>query len=131
MINKETLEELAENQSEIQGWGKYEDYSEQYAIKSAFINGYQLAQEIMYSEKEMKQYACQCVANFLSNSKNELEQSLIEVIISRFIEKLGVKHNIDEKYIMISYDKKDGTLDVWKQTNGSSILLEQILINDL
>jgi hypothetical protein len=55
----------------------------------------------------------------------------ISDVISRFIEKLGVNHNIDEKYIMISYDKRDGTLDVWKQTNGSSILLEQILINDL
>jgi len=31
----------------------------------------------------MKQYACQCVANFLSNSKNELEQKLVEVIIDR------------------------------------------------
>jgi transcription initiation factor TFIIIB Brf1 subunit/transcription initiation factor TFIIB len=69
----------------------------------------------------------------------KLEQNLdksneklhISDVISRFIEKLGVKHNIDEKYIMISYDKKDGTLDVWKQTSGSSILLEQILINDL
>jgi hypothetical protein len=74
----------------------------------------------------------------MEESKN-LEQNLdksneklhISDVISRFIEKLGVKHNIDEKYIMISYDKKDGTLDVWKQTNGSSILLEQILINDL
>ena len=76
---------------------------------------------------------------------NELKQKVEEIhrllsenealrqfdVIRRFIEKLGVKHNIDEKYIMISYDKKDGTLDVWKQTNGSSILLEQILINDL
>ena len=59
------------------------------------------------------------------------EKLHISDVISRFIEKLGVKHNIDEKYIMISYDKKDGTLDVWKQTSGSSILLEQILINDL
>jgi hypothetical protein len=74
----------------------------------------------------------------MEESKN-LEQNLdmsneklhISDVVSRFIEKLGVKHNIDEKYIMISYDKKNGTLDVWKQTNGSSILLEQILINDL
>ena len=76
--------------------------------------------------------------NKMEENKN-LEQNLdksneklhISDVISRFIEKLGVKHNIDEKYIMISYDKKDGTLDVWKQTSGSSILLEQILINDL
>jgi translation initiation factor 2 beta subunit (eIF-2beta)/eIF-5 len=40
-------------------------------------------QERMYSEKDMKQYAWQCVANFLSNSKNEVEQNLVEVIIDR------------------------------------------------
>ena len=54
-MKQETLEELAENQSEIQGWGKYEGASEQYAIKSAFINGYQLAQERMYSEEDLKE----------------------------------------------------------------------------
>jgi hypothetical protein len=69
--------------------------------------------------------------NLEQNLDKSNEKLHISDVISRFIEKLGVKHNIDEKYIMISYDKKDGTLDVWKQTSGSSILLEQILINDL
>jgi hypothetical protein len=34
-----TVEEAAEKESEVQGWGKYESTSEQYGIKQAFING--------------------------------------------------------------------------------------------
>jgi hypothetical protein len=46
---QETLEEVAEKESEVQGWGKYEGASEQYAIKSAYINGFD-ANERNYSK---------------------------------------------------------------------------------
>jgi hypothetical protein len=36
-----------------------------------------------YSEEDMQSFALQCVANFLSNTKNEVEISLVEVIIDR------------------------------------------------
>jgi hypothetical protein len=37
----------------------------------------------MYSEKDMKQYAWECVAFFLSDTENKVEQKLLEVIIDR------------------------------------------------
>lgn len=43
----------------------------------------QLQQKRMYSEEEVKQFAFECVANFLSNNENELEQDLVAVIIDR------------------------------------------------
>jgi len=49
-----TLEEFAEKETEIQGWGEYEGLSEQYAIKQAFINGAKWQAERMYSEEDMK-----------------------------------------------------------------------------
>jgi hypothetical protein len=36
-----------------------------------------------YSEEDMKQFAWECVANFLSNNVNEVEMALVEVIIDR------------------------------------------------
>ena len=36
-----------------------------------------------YSEEDMKQYAFQCVANFLSNNDNKVEIELVEIIIDR------------------------------------------------
>ena len=36
-----------------------------------------------YSEEDMKQFAFQCVANFLSNNDNKVEMSLVEVITDR------------------------------------------------
>jgi len=40
-------------------------------------------QERTYSEEDMKQFAWECVANFLSNNVNEVERALVEVIIDR------------------------------------------------
>jgi hypothetical protein len=54
-MEKETLKQFAEKETEIQGWGEYEGLSEQYAIKQAFINGTKWQSERMYSEKEVKQ----------------------------------------------------------------------------
>ncbi len=39
--------------------------------------------ERMYSEEDMKQFAWQCVANFLSNRDNKVERKLVDVIIDR------------------------------------------------
>jgi hypothetical protein len=36
-----------------------------------------------YSEEDMKQFAFECVANFLSNNDNKVEMSLVEVITDR------------------------------------------------
>lgn len=38
---------------------------------------------VIYTELDMKQYAMECVANFLSNDKNEIEMKLTEIIIDR------------------------------------------------
>ena len=38
----EEIEKLAEKESEVQGWGKYDGTSEQCGIKQAFINGAKL-----------------------------------------------------------------------------------------
>ena len=37
----------------------------------------------MYSEEDMKQFAWECVANFLSNDDNLVEIKLVEVISDR------------------------------------------------
>jgi hypothetical protein len=37
----------------------------------------------IYSEEDMKQFAWECVSNFLSNNVNEVEIALVEVIIDR------------------------------------------------
>ncbi len=38
----EEIEKIAEKESEVQGWGKYDGTSEQCGIKQAFINGAKL-----------------------------------------------------------------------------------------
>jgi hypothetical protein len=40
-------------------------------------------EERSYSEEDMKQFAWECVANFLSNSDNKVEMALVEVIMDR------------------------------------------------
>ena len=40
-------------------------------------------EEKSYSEEDMKQFAWECVANFLSNSDNKVEMALVEVIMDR------------------------------------------------
>ena len=42
-----------------------------------------MEKEQIYSEEDMKQFAWECVSNFLSNNVNEVEMSLVEVIIDR------------------------------------------------
>ena len=58
---QETLEEAAEKESEVQGWGKYESDSEQYAIKQSFIRGAEWQSERMYNDGDMQEYAKFCI----------------------------------------------------------------------
>ena len=53
-MKQETLKEIAEKETEVQGWGKYESNSEQYAIKQAFINGAKWQQERSYTEEDLE-----------------------------------------------------------------------------
>ena len=48
-----------------------------------FNNGAKWQSQRMYSEENMKQFAYQCVANFLSNKNNEVEHSLVAIIVAR------------------------------------------------
>ena len=82
---KETLEDVAErlvpeagcelNNSEASYW--------QQGWISGHIDAAKWQQERMYSEKEVKQFAFECVANFLSNDDNKVEIKLVDVIIDR------------------------------------------------
>ena len=47
------VNKLAELESEVQGWGKYEGLSEQNAIKEAYINGYNKAKEFLYTKADL------------------------------------------------------------------------------
>jgi hypothetical protein len=49
----------------------------------AFLKGAKWQAERMYSEEDMKQFAFECVANFLSNNDNKVEIKLVDVIIDR------------------------------------------------
>lgn len=48
------VEKLAELESEVQGWGKYEGLSEQNGFKDAYINGYNKAKKTLYTEEEVR-----------------------------------------------------------------------------
>ena len=73
-MKKETLEELAKD---------FYSNENQLMERIAFKRGYTECEEKMYSEEDMKQFAWECVANFLSNNVNEVEMALVEVIIDR------------------------------------------------
>ena len=93
---KETLEEAAEKLSK----NAYKKHSvkddklsldEQIQRSGGFIVGFKEGmivgakwqQERSYSEEEVKQFAFECVANFLSNDDNKVEIKLVDVIIDR------------------------------------------------
>ena len=50
---------------------------------SSFVKGANWQAERMYSEEDLKQFAFECVANFLSNNDNKVEIKLVDVIIDR------------------------------------------------
>ena len=41
-----------------------------------------------YTESELKQFAFECVANFLSNNENKIELKLVDIIVDRIEEQL-------------------------------------------
>jgi hypothetical protein len=87
-MNKETLEEAAESRygtdmDSIRGSNVYDLSTD---LKRGFIEGAKWQQEQdknKYNEEDMKQFAWECVANFLSNNDNKVEMALTEVIIDR------------------------------------------------
>jgi hypothetical protein len=64
----------------------------------------------MYSEKDMKQFAWECVANFLSNNDNKVEIALVEVISDRI-------NNNFEKFTHVGEPKQE-TLDEAAKKNA-------------
>jgi hypothetical protein len=56
-------------------------------FKEGMIAGAKWKAERMYSEEEVKQFAFECVANFLSNNDNKVEIKLVDVIIDRVNDK--------------------------------------------
>jgi len=51
--NELEVEKLAEKQSEILGWGKYEGLSEQNGFKDSYLNGYNKAKETLYTKEQV------------------------------------------------------------------------------
>lgn len=51
-----------------------------YELEQLFLK---FQQERIYSEEDLKQFAFECVGNFLSNRENELEIELVNVISDR------------------------------------------------
>jgi hypothetical protein len=93
MKNKETLEDAAEswvnNRFTKQICGN-ESYPDIHASKEGIVESHiifakwqQEQDKNKYSEEDMKQFAWECVANFLSNNDNKVEIALTEVIIDR------------------------------------------------
>jgi hypothetical protein len=84
---QETLEEAAKRYAndweEIHPELDSEDIAPIEVSKIDFIAGAKWQQERMYSEEEVKQFAFECVANFLSNDDNKVEIKLVDVIIDR------------------------------------------------
>jgi hypothetical protein len=74
---QETLEEAAKLTALNQYDQRHQDFED------GFILGANYQVERMYSEKDLKQFAFECVANFLSNSDNKVEMKLVDVIIDR------------------------------------------------
>ena len=79
MKKQETLEKAAKDYSSkiTDAWGIDE------ACNVAFKEVAKWQQERSYSEEDLKQFAFECVANFLSNNKNKIEVQLADVIIDR------------------------------------------------
>jgi hypothetical protein len=84
-MKQETLEEAAEKlyPVEIGNESHNRGCDENKFARKAFIKGAKWQAKRMYSKEDLKQFAWQCVANFLSNRNNKVEQNLVEVIIDR------------------------------------------------
>jgi len=81
---EETFEEAAERLSELQE-GTYTS-EHKITYKHGFIDGAKYQEQRMFSEKDLKQFAFESVAKFLSNKDNQIEMGLAEVISDRIDE---------------------------------------------
>ena len=72
MENKETIEEAAKRLCNF-------SLSE----RVGFYKCFDWQQERSYSEEDMKQFAYNCVAGFLSNEESKLEMELVGIIMDR------------------------------------------------
>jgi hypothetical protein len=77
---QETLEEAAEKYIETSHYMNKDRMTD-------IIFGAKWQAERMYSEEDLKQFAFECVANFLSNNDNKVEIKLVDVIIDRVNDK--------------------------------------------
>ena len=92
-MSKETLEEAADrlfkthsNNTSL-AEGHYDYMMDKEDFKEASLEIAKWHQERMYSEEDLKQFAFECVANFLSNNDNKVEIKLVDVIIDRVNDK--------------------------------------------
>jgi hypothetical protein len=88
--NEERLKKAAEDSKnytkETNGYPKMQafiDGAESDAARDYWYEKFNEQDKKMYSEEDMKQFAWECVANFLSNNDNKIEIALTEVIIDR------------------------------------------------
>jgi hypothetical protein len=65
----------------------------------------------------------------MENTKNE-QQCSIHDVISRFIEDMAQKHNLDVQMIKIKYDRRCGELEIYEDRHPH-ILLDTFIVNDL
>jgi hypothetical protein len=79
LIKEETLDEGAEKYAE----GKSSNSTFRNTHIRDFKAGADWQSKTMYNEVDMKQFAFECVANFLSNNDNEVEMELVDVITNR------------------------------------------------
>jgi hypothetical protein len=77
-MKQETLEEV----KDLSYWkaNAEEDYMK---VSISVLRYISELEERSYSDEDMKKFAWECVANFLSNSDNKVEMALVEVIMDR------------------------------------------------
>ena len=86
-IEKKTIEQAAMNKS-LEYKKIYPDVNT-YDFRLGFTAGAIHKNEQMYSEEDMRQFAFECVANFMSNDDNKIEMKLVDVIIDRISIKIN------------------------------------------
>jgi hypothetical protein len=86
-MKQETLEEVAEKESEAQGWGKYDSNSEQYAIKQSFINGAKWQAERSYNEDEVDLLVNELINKFTNWSGSYVYRDKLIEIYEQFKKK--------------------------------------------
>jgi DUF1680 family protein len=83
MRNKETLEEFIKKYQKNKTYWNLNEKSDVARNIRIGANWQQEQNKKMFSEEDLKQFAFECVANFLSNNDNQVEIKLVDVIIDR------------------------------------------------